>query len=435
VAKVTGFKSFKKMTKILLISILSLLSYISLAQEIDLLILNSDYDKALQIIDSELTKNDAQPTLFLKKGIIQQKKFDFTGAVKSLEKAYQLDSINPTILSEIADANSSLGNYKGALPYLKKLYKSDTTNTVNVLKLVRGLLNLRTYKESYEILKSAYQHDTTNLIINKQLALCATRTGHNDFSISLYRKVINQNPTDLANYTNLVSVYQSKDQDTLAIETLEKGLEVFPDDPILLNRLGEFEYHLQKYAKAIIPYEKYLAKGDSSPDVLKNLGICYYFEKREKEGLYLLEKSFLLNPDFPIVSLYIGLCYKNLKQFDRSIEYMNFAAKAAIPYYLSDIYYNLGIVYGLHREFKPSIEAFKKAYQLDTTKCSVLFEIATTYEEFQKDKTYAIRYYNAFLKAKKEDSPYHRKLTEYAISRKKQLNQAKLHEVKKTEKH
>ena len=88
----------------------------------------------------------------------------------------------------------------------------------------------------------------------------------------------------------------------------------------------------------------------------------------------------------------------------------------------------------MHREFKPSIEAFKKAYQLDTTKCSVLFEIATTYEEFQKDKTLAIRYYNAYLKAKKEDNPYHRKLTEYAISRKRQLNQAKLHEVKKTEK-
>jgi len=420
------------MAKILLISILSLFSYFSLAQEIDLLILNNEYDKALQIIDNELTKNETQPTLYLKKGIIQQKRFDFVGAVKSLERAYELDSINPNILSEVAEANSSLGNYRRALPYLKVLYNADTTNTVKALKLVRVFLNLRIYKEPYEILKSFYQRDTTNLIINKQLALCAARTGLNDLSISLYQKVINQNPTDLANYTNLVSVYQNKDQDIKVIETLEKGLEVFPDEPVLLNRLGEFQYHMKEYAKAIIPYEKYLAKGDSSPDVLKNLGICYYFEKREKEGLNLLEKSFLINSDYPIVSLYIGLCYKALKQFDKSIEYMNFAAKTAIPYYLSDIYYNLGIVYGIHREFKPSIEAFKKSYQLDTTKCSSLFEIATTYEEFQKDKTQAIKYYNAYLKAKKEDNAYYRKLTEYALARKKKFKEEKFSEGKKT---
>jgi tetratricopeptide (TPR) repeat protein len=172
--------------------------------------------------------------------------------------------------------------------------------------------------------------------------------------------------------------------------------------------------------------------GDSSPDILKNLGICCYFEKREKEGLYLLEKSFFLNPDYPIVSLYIGLCYKALNQFDKSIEYMNFAAKTATPYYLSDIYYNLGIVYGIHREFKKSIVSFKKAYELDSTKCSALFEIATTYEEMQKDKTLAIRYYNAWLKAKKEDNAYNRKLTDYAIARKRIIKGDKHKEAKKT---
>jgi len=231
--------------------------------------------------------------------------------------------------------------------------------------------------------------------------------------------VIIQNPTDLANYTNLASIYLNKDQDIMAIETIEKGLEHFPDEPALLNRLGEFQYHRKEYAKAIIPYEKYLAIGDSSPDILKNLGICYYFEKREKEGLYLLEKSFFLNPDYPIVSLYIGLCYKSLHQYEKSVKYMKFAAKTAIPYYLSDIYYNLGIVYGLHREFKKSIDSFNKAYELDSTKCNALFEIATTYEEMQKDKTLAIKYYNAFLKAKKEDNAYNRKLTDYAIARKR----------------
>ncbi len=420
------------MTKILLISILSVLPYFSFSQEIDALILNNNYDKALQIIDNELTINENQPTLYLKKGIIQQKCFDFVGAAKTLEKAYALDSINPNILSEIAEANASLGNHKSAILYFKALYNADTTNIVKALKLVRAYLNLRTYKEPFEILTSTYQRDSTNLLVNKQLALCAARTGHDDLAISLYQKVINQNPTDLANYTNLVSVYQNKDQYIKAIEILEKGLEVFPDEPVLLNRSGEFQYYLQEYAKAIIPYEKYLAKGDSSFDALKNLGICYYFEKREKEGLNLLHKSLLLNSDHPIVALYIGLCYKALNQFDKSIDYLDFATKVAIPYYVSDIYYNLGIVHGLRREFNKSIEAFKKAYQMDTTKCNALFEIATTYEELKKDKTLAIKYYNAYLKATKEDNAYHRKLTAYALARKKKFKEELLQKGKKS---
>src|SRR5665647_1714315 len=98
------------------------------AQEIDLLILNGEYDKALQIIDSELIKEEAQPMLYLKKGIILQKRFDFTGAIKSLEQAYQIDSLNSKILNELGEVNSNLGDQRRALSYFKALYRTDTTN-------------------------------------------------------------------------------------------------------------------------------------------------------------------------------------------------------------------------------------------------------------------------------------------------------------------
>jgi len=158
------------MTKILLISILSLLPYFSLAQDIDPLILNNEYDKALQIIDNQLTNNEAQPILYLKKGVILQKRFDFTGAVKALERAYQLDSLNTIILNELGEANTNLGNHQLALPYFKALYKADTTNSVNALKLARSYFNQRIYQEPFEILKLNYARDSSNVFINKQFA-------------------------------------------------------------------------------------------------------------------------------------------------------------------------------------------------------------------------------------------------------------------------
>jgi len=207
------------------------------------------------------------------------------------------------------------------------------------------------------------------------------------------------------------------------VESLEKGLLVFPGESNLLNKLGDAHFGQRQYSKAMIPYEVYLSKGDSAPDVLKNLGVSYYYEKCADEGLYLLDQCLTLKPNDPTTALFIGLCYKDLKDFKASLDYMNFAAKVAIPSYLSDIYNQQGILYGLTREFRKSIEAYKKAYTLDSAKCELLFKIATTYEESQKDKTLAINYYNAYLKAPKADNKFHRELAAYALERKRKIKE------------
>ena len=411
------------MTRFIISLIFSLIYFTSVSQEIDLLILNNENEKALNLIDNELSKDEAQPKLYLKKGLILQKKFDYSGAISVLEKGYSFDSLNVNILNELADCHSSLGNYKQALPYCKALYQTDTTSQTNTIKFARALINTRNYQEPFEILNSAYLRDSTNLMINKLLALSASRSGHDSIAIVLYNKVIAQNPTDLNNFNNLTNIYQKKDNYPKVIETLENGLKAFPEESTLLLKLGDTHFGKRFYSKAINPYEVYLSSGDSVHEVMKNLGICYYYEKCTEEALYLLEKCLTLKPNDPTTALFIGLCYKDLKDIKTSIDYMNFAAKTALPYYLSDIYNQLGILYGLKREFKKSIDALKYAYSLDTTRCEILFKIATTYEEFQKDKSFALKFYNEFLKYAKKENDYQNELITYTQDRKKKIRE------------
>jgi tetratricopeptide (TPR) repeat protein len=391
------------------------------SQDIDRLILNNDFNQALQLIDSQLVKNDAQPLLYLKKGMIMQRKYDFSNAVKCLEKAYTLDSSNVKILNELAEVNSSLGDYRRALPYCQTIFDRDTTNLVLAIGLVNCYFKLRTYREPYKILYSAYQRDSNNLFVNKQLAFAAMRTGHDSLAIALYNKVIDQNPSDLGNYTNLASVYQKKENYIRVVETLEKGIAAFPEETSLLIRLGDTHFAKRKYDNAAENYEKYLAKGDSVYDVLKNLGLCYYYQKHTKEGLELLENCLAMKPNDPVTALFIGLCYKDLKQYEESIAYLNFASRNALPYYLSDLYSQLGNVYTEERNFKQAVRSLKKAYSLDSTKYEILFKIANTYDVWQKDKSQAIRYYNSYLKSPKEENEMHHQLMEYVVERKKKL--------------
>jgi len=409
------------MFKILTVIMLLLGAFGSFAQQIDALMLNNDYDKALQLIDQELVRNEDQPLLLYKKGTILQKKYDYTGALKSFETAWLLDSTNQKVVSELAEVNTILGNHKQALPYYKTLYNCDTTSAIQAIRLAKAYFNLRSYREPYKILFAVYLRDSTNLYINKQLAFSASRTGHDSLAIVLYHQIIAKNPTDLNNYTNLVSIYQKKENYKNAVETIEQGLSVYPEETLLLSKLGDLHYAKRDYPKAMVAYERLLSFGDSIPDIVKNLGVSYYYAKRYNEGLYLLEKSLAMRPNDPVAALFTGLCYMELKQLDESISYLRFASETAIPYYMSDIYNQWGNIYIQKKEYKKSVELLKKAYRLDSTKCDILFKIGNTYDVWQKDKTQAIRYYNAYLKSKKEKSDYYQQLTDYAVERKKKL--------------
>jgi len=99
------------MFRILKISVLIFLPFYSFAQNIDQLIQNSEYETALRCIDSMLLKHESDPSLYLKQGIILEKRFEYSKALKSFEKVYQFDSTNTIIISELAETNNNLGDY------------------------------------------------------------------------------------------------------------------------------------------------------------------------------------------------------------------------------------------------------------------------------------------------------------------------------------
>lgn len=410
--------------------ILSMIVLNSFGQEIDRLILNNENDKALQLIDREIENNGTQSSLWLKKGILLQKTFDYAGAIKALENAYQLDSTNNNVLIELAETHNTLGNYEDAVSYFEKAYSHDSTNAVTGGKLARAYINLKVYRKPFQILSNIYRSDSSNIYFNKQLAFCAYNIGADSLALALYNKVIEQNPRDISSYFNLSTIYQRKNKPEPALSVLEKGLTVFPENPGLLLKLANSRFEMKKYHEAVQTYELWLQKNDTLPDVRKSLGVAYYFEKREAEGLKLLESYHFLMPTDPLAAFYIGLCHKSLADYPQSIQYINFSIELSRPPYLSDIYHHLGLVYGLNRNFKEAIEALQKSYELDTTKNEILFEIATSYEEYQKDKAPAHRYYQAFLAKEMTGQPLSESLKKYAIDRIRKIEEDQFFEGK-----
>ncbi|MEL7586602.1 MAG: tetratricopeptide repeat protein [Prolixibacteraceae bacterium] len=388
------------------------------AQEIDLLILNRNYQFAIAQIDRML---ESGPTadLYFKKGLVCEKLMDFDGAVTALQAACTADSTNAIYLEELAEAWSSLGNHTDAALCLQRAAGLEPDNLVQKGKLAQCLISLKNYQDACSLYSQIYQRDSTNTYHNRYFAYAAYQAGQLDLAVRLYGRLAGQMVRDVQVYLNLAGIYNKQKKFSQAVTTCMHGLHLFKDHPALLLKWAEILFQNKEYGKAQYPYERYLARNDSTFEVLKNYGICLYFTRFEEESLRTLDKCYQLTVNDPIVNFYIGACYKKLKQFPESVDFFKLAIETATPFYLADIYQHLGQVYGLQREFDSSIAAYQEALKLDPENAELLFEIATTYEEIRSSETLALNYYQSYLKQAGEQA----KRADYALDRIKKLKE------------
>ena len=367
------------------------------AQNIDLLILNKNYQEALLQINKRLeVQPDAE--LYLKQANVYRQLLKPLFAANSLENSISMDSTNSKYLAEYADLQSELGNPYKAVAYYQRAVINSPEDFNLQYKLGLAFMNVENYQKAYDVFMMIRYKDSTNVVYNKQLGLAALRIGNADQAIDLFESVLASNPNDFNTYQNLILLYMKNDDTVQIVRTSYRGLYFLSENPAILLRGANSLYNLAEYEEAKPFYERYLSRNDSALEVLKNYGITLYFCKEPEKAISLLEKYFYQIPDDPNVDFYLGLAYRDVANLSRSAEFIEMAVACAQPTYLAEMCHHLGKVYGLNREFELSIKALKKAFDFNTKKVEILCEIAKTYEEFNPNKKLALNYYNQYLK-------------------------------------
>ncbi|MFV0590774.1 MAG: tetratricopeptide repeat protein [Draconibacterium sp.] len=388
-------------------------------QNVDVLILNKDYQQALTQLQKQI---DESPTsdLYLKKGIVYQNLQDYQQAVEAFSEGLKFEPENVTMLGETAESFAILGNNQDAVSFYQKAVGLALDDLILAGKLGRVYINLKDYKNAYDIFSSVYTRDSSNVFWNKQLAYCAYKVHKRKEAVYLYEKVLDANPRDYTSYLNLINCYSPKKEGGKIMSTIEKGLVQFPDDADLLLQKAMFLYATKRYGPAMVQFEKYMeVEKEPAYDMEMNYGIATYIAGYENKALDIFNKLNQQNPNDALVMYYQSLCYKKMKNFEQAGKLMQWAIDASTPDYVAEMYHHLGQIYGQQRMFKESIDALNKAVQLNPEKVEVLFEIATTYEEFNSNKTLALNYYNIYIKEAGEKG----KNISYALDRMEKLKE------------
>ncbi|WP_346860329.1 tetratricopeptide repeat protein [uncultured Draconibacterium sp.] len=366
-------------------------------KNIDLLILNKKYDQALTEIEKQI-ETHPKAGLYLKQGMIYQNLQDYQQALQAFTTGLQFAPDNIELLSQAAESFSILGNNIDAINFYTRASDLAPENLSMAAKLGRVYINLKNYKAAYEVFSSIYELDSTNVYWNKQLAYAAFRTFKREQASYLYEKVLEANPRDHSSYSNLIHTYNWKKEGGKILETVDKGLAQFPNDPELLYERAMYMYKTKQYGLAMENFDNFLKfEKDPAYETMMNIAISTYFADYVEKALERFNKLMQLNPNDPLVMYYQSLCYKKMNDFEKSEELMQWAIDASTPNYVAEMYHHLGQIYGQQRKFSESVIALEKAHELNPKKKEVLFEIATTYEEFNSNKTLALNYYRVYL--------------------------------------
>ncbi len=388
----------KRIFSFTLLFLTSISTFTFAQNNVDLLILNRDYDKAMKLIDQNLAENQSAE-LYFKKGVVNNQLQNYQESLAAFLKAVELEPDNSDYLGELAESYATVGNYQDAEIYFKQVVKLQPNNLSQAGKLGRNYISLKNYKKAYEVFDKIYKKDSTNFYWNKQYAFCAYQVRESLKAVDLYEKVLAANPRDYTSYFNLIRLYSQLPPSGKILETINRGMENFPGDAGFYEELANYYFGNKMYTDARNNFEMYFtAGGDSIYKDLLNYGISLYFDRDENKSISVLSICAEQVANDPYVLFYLSLDYKRLATYELSEGFMNAAIESATPAYLPEMYHHLGQILGQQRKFEESILALKEANKLDPENPEVLFEIATTYEEYNSNKTLALNYYQIYIK-------------------------------------
>ena len=387
-------------------------------KEIDQYIFDKNYEKAGELLGKQIMEGNSDFSTLNRMGVVSMKLYNYDIAYSNFEKALLLKPEDISILDNIAYCSRKLGDKKKSIYFLNKAYELDSANKQIAGEYADILISVGNYKKAANVYWSFLPPDTliqTNrnydllnfppdghkfLFFYKQLAFCEYKMDRYGGAINHLKVVEHFAPSDKEALYWQALILQKLSKFDGAIEACDKILTLESDNTKALAKKAYILFGQKFYTPALEVYEKLIALEADNPDPthLKNYGICLYYEGKHQKAMEVLDVVKPQDQLDPFVPFYLGLSCEKLAHHEKALENLQEAAFLSVPGYSSDVYHHLGIHYKQMRMFKEALGAFEMVQKLDPANYNVLFDIAITHEEYNRNQTLALNYYNEFVK-------------------------------------
>ncbi|MEJ2249857.1 MAG: tetratricopeptide repeat protein [Candidatus Lokiarchaeota archaeon] len=206
--------------------------------------------------------------------------------------------------------------------------------------------------------------------------------GDYDQAIDSFKKALNLDPNNPDILIRIGLSYRYKREYDIAIEWYEKVLQIDPKDKLALNNIAYAYECKEEYEKAIEMYERALEIDPAYELPLVNLIKLLKTRKEFQKAIEIIEKTIKVDPVNPGNWIDLGLLLTEIEEYEKAVDAYN----KAIFYEPTNIAYNnLGWTYYNNKDYQKAIKAFKKSLEMDWKYDLPYRNLNKIYDDFVKN--------------------------------------------------
>ena len=192
-----------------------------------------------------------------------------------------------------------------------------------------------------------------------------------------YAQAYNFDPTCSVAYIKSAQVYESVNS-TLAVEMLQKAIEINPNYTLAYKMLGSIYSHNGQYADAIEAYKKYFAQGAYDVSDLTRYAAALYFTKQYDEAKKLINEGISKEPNNFVLNRLLMYSYLQSKDYTAGLTVGDkfFSLDKGDSQYIVQDYMTYGELLSKNNQMDKALLQYEEAVKLDPSKSSVYKEIA-----------------------------------------------------------
>lgn len=390
---------------------------------------NNEYEKAKKYLRKsiEIKPSDIKSYFYLGEVLRDQGKLNEAKDIYS--EILEIDTDNYSTLLTLAAIYEQTGDINGAETYYKGLMQNYPSNPLvyeeyggflyrtgritesviqfenaeilenndTEIKLKLGILYLETgeYRKALNKLHYVLQQDPGNDAAVYYRGIAFLNIGETSAAQRIFESINPQSDYYVNSIIQLAILSEREGDTDRAVELLESGMEKFPENPGIVNYLGQIYRNKNDYSKAISIYEDYLGTHPDSQQIIYSLAVTYFYNDNVDKSVTLMKSILEKDPDNADALNFIGYTYAemgvNLDEAERMIrKALKLSPDSG---YIID---SLGWVYYKRGKYDQALELIKKAASISPDDATIKEHLGDIY--LAKDqKLRALRSYREAL--------------------------------------
>lgn len=236
---------------------------------------------------------------------------DFKGALATADEGLAKDTNRAPYLALAGIAALRLGDPPRAVGYLRELHGLNPADEATRSNLARALVDCGEFEEALAVATGG-----TTTVLARTEAFVRQQMGDLDGAVATYRRVLADDPADVASLNNLGNVLGQLGETDAAIEAFEHAISYAPQEVEIYVNLANVLREADRSGPRLKVMRDAAAIAPDDRAVLTELASAYAHDDQFDESLRLLEEVSERWPDFGSSQLELGRMYESLNRID-----------------------------------------------------------------------------------------------------------------------